>query len=82
MSGDRARIVADLRFLATTRAEYCHRCPESQSDMAEMSQADLALHTEHSTAAWLADIIDGQNSGSGWLPSWRWDEWAERGSES
>jgi len=26
----------------------------------------------------VAAILDGKNDAVGWLPSWRWDEWAAR----
>lgn len=72
---EREVVVEALRFLAAARKEYCHRCPEHQGDMAAMSVTDLAVHEEHATADWLADIIAGSNDAKGWLPSWRWDEW-------
>lgn len=74
----RAKIVADLRFLAAARKDYCQRCPEHQGDMHEMGPTALAVHEDHSAAAWLADILEGTNDAKGWLPSWRWDDWEWR----
>lgn len=76
----RAAIVSDLRFLAEARKDYCHRCPEHQGDMNEMGPMALAVHEEHATALWLADIVEGTNTARGWLPSWRWSEWTARQS--
>jgi hypothetical protein len=74
----RGSIVADLRFLAEARKDYCHRCPETQNEMRDMGPSALGVHDGHATASWLADIIEGSNDAMGWLPSWRWDEWTER----
>ena len=71
-------IIADLRFLAEARKDYCARCPETQNEMRDMTPTELGVHDGHATAAWLADILEGTNTGHGWLPSWRWDEWVER----
>jgi hypothetical protein len=74
----RKQVAEDLRFLAAARKDYCARCPEHQGDMHEMGNMALAIHEEHMSASWLADIIDGKNDAKGWLPSWRWDEWKAR----
>lgn len=74
----RAQIVADLRYLATARKDYCNRCPEHQGDMMQMTPTEVGVHDGHATASWLADIIAGANDAKGWLPSWRWDEWEAR----
>jgi hypothetical protein len=71
----RAKAIADLRFLAEARKEYCQKCPESQDEMRDMEVTALAVHEEHATATWLADILEGTNTAQGWLPSRRWDEW-------
>lgn len=76
--GDRAEIVADLRFLAEARGDYCRRCPQNAGDYEQMTSMDVSLHAEHASAAWLADIIHGSNGSQGWLPSHRWPEWSER----
>jgi hypothetical protein len=74
----RREVAEDLRFLAEARKDYCHSCPEYQGDMHEMGPMALAVHEEHASATWLADIIEGKNDARGWLPSWRWDEWTAR----
>lgn len=65
---ERARIIAELRWLADKREEYkTDVFPQIQE------QAD--------TARQLADILERHEpvseggTGWGWLPSWRWDEW-------
>lgn len=67
--------VKRLRFLAEARKDYCHHCPEHQGDMHTMGPLALAVHEEHASASWLADILEGTNDAKGWLPSWRWAEW-------
>lgn len=74
---ERARIVEQLRFLADARKDYCHSCPQSADAYHTMDAMALAVHEEHAAASWLADIIEGTNTGQGWLPSWRWLEWKE-----
>lgn len=74
----RAKIVADMRWLAEARKEYCQRCPEHQGDMHDMGPTALAVHDDHDAAERLADILDGSPNWKGWLPSWRWDEWEAR----
>ncbi|MDN3309577.1 hypothetical protein QWJ90_01395 [Microbacterium oryzae] len=59
---EREKAAANLRWLADARAEYDHEATQREAHAARL----------------LADIIDGQNDASGWLPSWRWDEWAAR----
>jgi len=76
MTKEYAEAVADLRLLAAARKEYCQHCPESLGDMAAMHPSSLAVHMNHETAEWLADILEGTNSGHGWLPSWRWEQWS------
>ena len=75
---DRARVVADLRFLAKGRAAYCFRCPQTATEMQGMSPSEIAVHAEHEAAEWLANILAGSNDGKGWLPSWLWDAWEAR----
>jgi hypothetical protein len=75
---ERTALVADLRFLAASRAEYCRSCPKSQADMHAMSVPELAVHEEHKAAEWLANIIENDTGAPGWLPSWRWGEWEAR----
>ena len=77
----RRQVAEDLRWLAVARKDYCRRCPETQGDMHDMGPLALAVHEEHATASWLADIIEGKNDAMGWLPSWRWDEWQARARE-
>jgi len=79
----RARGEADaeaVRWLAKARAEYCHLPHEDQraliNSIIEGDRGTQALHTQHETAEQIADMLDGSNDGMGWLPSWRWDEWA------
>lgn len=82
MNAERMKMIADLRFLAAARKEYCPGCPKTQSDMAAMNQIALCIHEEHVTAAMLADILEGTNTAHGWLPSWRWDAWNARGPQA
>jgi hypothetical protein len=74
----RAKIVADLRWLAAARKEYCQRCPDDEGEMRVMTPTELAVHSDHEAAEQLAGIIEGVNSARGWLPSWLWDEWEAR----
>lgn len=78
----RRQVAEELRQLGEWRREYCHACPQSQGDYHAMDPMALAVHEEHETARWLADIVEGKNDAMGWLPSWRWGEWtALRGSK-
>lgn len=72
----RQQIAAELRKLGEYRREYCHSCPQTAADYHAMDPIALAVHEEHTTAGWLADIVEGTNDAKGWLPSWRWDDWA------
>ena len=74
----RRQVADELRWLAAGRKQYCHRCPESQNEMRDMSPTDLGVHDGHATADWLADIVERKNDAKGWLPSWLWDEWEAR----
>lgn len=73
--GSMSKAVEQLRFLADARKAYCHRCPANQEEAQGLSWQDLAVHEEHATAAWLAEILEGGNDGKGWLPSPLWSDW-------
>jgi hypothetical protein len=75
---DQQKIVAQLRFLAAARRDYCHSCPQTATDFHKMDAMALAVHEEHESASWLASIIEGSNDARGWLPSWRWSEWEDK----
>jgi len=72
---ERAQIVKELRFLATSRRDYCYACPKTVEEFYQLRPQELGVHEEHIAADWLADIIEGKNDARGWLPSWRWGEW-------
>lgn len=36
------------------------------------------IRSQTSSVRLVADIIDGTNRGTGWLPSWLWDAWSKR----
>ncbi|WDH80186.1 hypothetical protein PTQ19_07080 [Microbacterium esteraromaticum] len=68
MTDERARIVAELRWLADARQEY-------------VTDTFPQIEQEVRTARHLADILERKTpvadggQGFGWLPSWRWGEW-------
>lgn len=70
----RQLLAAELRRLGEYRRDYC-RCPKTAPDYYQMDPMALAVHEEHATAEWLADIVEGVNDGRGWMPSWRWGDW-------
>lgn len=70
-------VAAELRQLGVWRREYCRSCPQTALEYQGMDPMALAVHEEHTTAEWLADIVEGKNDAMGWLPSWRWDDWAK-----
>jgi hypothetical protein len=79
MMGKKARkkVIRELRWLAAARAEYCHIDHDSVQAYLDASQTQKYIHHEHTSAEMLANILAGTNDGMGWLPSWRWDEWAD-----
>lgn len=73
----RRQVATELRQLGAWRREYCHACPKDAGDYHQLKPMELAIHEEHATADWLADIVEGKNDAMGWLPSWRWDDWTK-----
>ncbi len=65
---ERARVIAELRWLADARKEY-------ETDTFPQ------IAREVQTARQLADILERKTpvsdggQGFGWIPSWRWNEW-------
>lgn len=70
---ERARVIAELRWLADARKEY---------ETVTFPEIARQVHT----ARHLADILERRTpvadggEGFGWLPSWRWDEWDQMDS--
>lgn len=75
---ERARAVADIRWLAASRARYCHIDHDDAGAWHRAIEPERWVHTEHTAAEHVADMLEGSNDGFGWNPSWVWDDWAER----
>lgn len=66
-----------LNFLADARLEYLQvKEPDNWDEIQSMSTEDLIIWVESTTARKLAGYAESPSSAWGWLPSWRWDEWA------
>jgi len=71
--------VQKLRWLADARAAYVDGPFETVGQFFELSPTMQSIAREVMTVRMVADILEGQNDASGWLPSWKWDEWAAIG---
>lgn len=82
---ERAKILAELRFLAEGRRQYCHLRHEVEgateqeavSSYRAASPTEQFVHNQHTVVAWAADVIEGKADTWGWLPSWLWDKYTE-----
>jgi len=72
------RALADLAWLGDARARYLHVDVDTVHSLDQLSDTDRTLYIETRTARHLGAILTGDNDGAGWLPSWLWDDWAER----
>jgi hypothetical protein len=71
--------IADMRWLADRRDEYGGpRNVENVQDYFALSDIDRRLYDEVKNVRHVVDIIDGDNDGYGWLPSWHWEAWDGR----
>lgn len=74
-----ALAVGDVRWLAEARAQYSSfRETGNVAEYRALSEPEQAIHNQVVTARQVGDLLTGDDDGMGWLPSWLWDEWAER----
>lgn len=68
-----------LRWLADMRAEYLSMPEEkAKKEYWNLNDSDRAIYNQVATARQLARYLEsGADEAWGWLPSWRWDDWAE-----
>lgn len=71
-----------LRWLADARAAYVDGPFSTVDEFFRLTLTMQSIAREVMTVRLAADMLDGTNDACGWLPSWKWDEWAEMVTES
>ncbi|WP_295851202.1 hypothetical protein [uncultured Microbacterium sp.] len=68
--------VEKLRWLADARAAYVDGPFDTVEQFFALSPTMQSIASEVMTVRQAAAMLDGTNDACGWLPSWKWDEWA------